>query len=267
MNLKIGAVAKMTGLSPSGIRFLEEQGLLTPSGGRKGKYRAYTLEDVSSVLDYRNYRKCGLSQEEIFKIFHSEDATEIFEQHCDELERQILETTRLLHFLRHRNRDASQIRHIEGFWEIAERPALLWMPVLSDDGKTPRWPAENGFEFPYTDSALLFGQAILHDREPEESLQIGIGMLESDILNASFLDMNEVLYFRKHPAFHCIVEITGDFRVSADSLRRVRMQFNAALEEHGLEPVPDAPVISKRIMTYKQDGIRTRYDHLWIDVR
>lgn len=37
MEFKIGAVSKMTGLSPSGIRFLEEQGLLSPSGGRKGR--------------------------------------------------------------------------------------------------------------------------------------------------------------------------------------------------------------------------------------
>ena len=97
MDLRIGAVAKMTGLSPSGIRFLEEQGLLSPSGGRKGSYRSYSLADVSTLLDYRNYRKCGLAQEEILRLLRSEGegaAPAIFEKRCDELEGEILEAAR-----------------------------------------------------------------------------------------------------------------------------------------------------------------------------
>ena len=93
MDLKIGAVAKMTGLSPSGIRFLEEQGLLSPSGGRKGSYRSYSLTDVSTLLDYRNYRKCGLSQEAILHLLRSEDGgavSAIFERRCDELDMRII---------------------------------------------------------------------------------------------------------------------------------------------------------------------------------
>ena len=73
MEFKIGAVSKMTGLSPSGIRFLEEQGLLSPSGGRKGSYRSFSLADVSTLLDYRNYRKCGFTQDEILTLIKNED--------------------------------------------------------------------------------------------------------------------------------------------------------------------------------------------------
>jgi DNA-binding transcriptional MerR regulator len=95
MEFKIGTIAKMTGLSPSGIRFLEEQGVLSPSGGRKGRYRSYSMSDVSTILDYRNYRKSGLTQEEILRLLHSEDEVGILDQRCDELEREIHESMRL----------------------------------------------------------------------------------------------------------------------------------------------------------------------------
>ncbi|MBR1565847.1 MAG: MerR family transcriptional regulator [Oscillospiraceae bacterium] len=266
MSLKIGTVARMTGLSPSGIRFLEEQGVLTPSGGRKGTYRNYTLADVSAVLEYRNYRKCGLSQEEILKVFNGQDVTEIFEQHCDDLERQIMEKTRLLHFLRHRNREMAQIQNMENRWEITERPAIVWLPAPSAE-ESPEWPRDNGFEIPYTDSVLLFDRDILSGPDQNASMRLGIGMQESSILNASFLDMKGVRYFKKHPALQCIVEITSDFLITEDSLQRVRTLFPTALAQSGYIVDETQPIITKRIMTTKRNGITQRFDHLWIGIQ
>ena len=36
MKFKIGTVAKLTGFSPSGVRYLESRGVAAPSGGREG---------------------------------------------------------------------------------------------------------------------------------------------------------------------------------------------------------------------------------------
>ena len=267
MELKIGTVAKMTGLSPSGIRFLENEGFFSPSGGRKGSYRSYSLADVSTILDYRNYRMCGLSQDEIHRLFSGEEDSAIFDLHCDELERHLMDTTRLLHFLRHRRQDAVNIQHAETFWEITERPAIIWLPLQRpEDGKPIGWPDYTGFEIPYTDSVLMFDAsdvALSPCRCPEA--KIGIGMLETDVLNVSFLGSSNVRYFGKHTAFHCIVKIDEDFRMVSDSLDVCRRLMHAAFQD--CRPEPDRPAIAKRIMTVNSQSGSQRYDNLWIDVR
>lgn len=270
MDFKIGAVAKMTGLSPSGIRYLEEQGLLSPSGGRKGSYRAYSLADVSAILDYRNYRKCGLSQEDILQLFKGGDRaaeTTIFDQHCDELERQLQETTRLLHFLRHRSRDVANIRHADSFREIAARPPIIWMPLTPTNGKHVEWPEENGFEIPYADSVLMFDTAALTAPGRTVLPELGIGMLESDVLNVSFLGHENVRYFASREALHCIVEVSEDFLISVSSLDRCRAALEELRAEGEYAIQSDEPSVSKRILTRKRRGEVQRFDHLWIPVK
>ncbi len=266
MEFKIGSVAKMTGLSPSGIRFLEEQGFLTPSGGRKGTYRSYTLSDVSTVLDYRNYRMCGLSQEEILRLFSGEEDSSVFDRRCDDLERQLMETTRLLHFLRHRRQDAVNIHHADVFWEITERPAIICMPLDLSDGNPAGWPEDTGFEIPYADSVLTFDPSSIADASCSSPVPAaGIGMLETDVLNVSFLGHSRIRYYGIHPAFHCIVEITEDFHILPSNLERCRSFLQAAFKDCCLDS--EGFAISKRILTSNKTGRSRRFDNLWIDVK
>lgn len=269
MDLRIGAVAKMTGLSPSGIRFLEEQGLLSPSGGRKGSYRSYSLADVSTLLDYRNYRKCGLAQEEILRLLRSEGegaAPAIFEKRCDELEGEILEAARLLRFLRRRSRDVAEIREGLGRWTPAERPALVWLPLRSERGHAD-WPEDAGFDIPYTDSVLLFsGGGLVSGTEDALPSELGLGILEADSLGGSFLAQAGTRHFASCRALHAIVAITDDFLLAGESLQRCRASLGNVLAHNGLAPLPEEPVISKRILTTRRDGRVCRYDHLWLPV-
>ncbi|MDO4972724.1 MAG: MerR family transcriptional regulator [Eubacteriales bacterium] len=270
MDLKIGAVAKMTGLSPSGIRFLEEQGLLSPSGGRKGSYRSYSLADVATLLDYRNYRKCGLSQETIVHLLTSEDgaaASAIFEQRCDELEAEILEAARLLRFLRRRSRDAVDLPAAGTGWEFTERPALVWLPLRSENGHAD-WPEDAGFDIPYTDSVLLFDAAgLAAGEDPALPSELGIGLLEVDSLGGSFLGQAGVRHFAPGPALHTVVEITDDFLLAGESLARCRADLRETLAENGLALRSDHPAVTRRILTMRRDGRPRRYDHLWVDLQ
>ena len=269
MDFKIGTVAKMTGLSPSGIRFLEEQGLLSPSGGRKGSYRSYTLSDVSKLLDYRNYRKCGVSQENILKLIGDSgdlSGKEVFEARCDELEEDILQSTRLLHFLRRRGKDIEHANHAGTFWELTERPAIIWMPLKTVKGSYSEWPDNTGFDIPYTDSTLLFDSESIMAASDEAASELGIGMLESDVLKTGFLGLKDVRYFESHFALHCIVEITDSFGISVPILQRTSAFFQEAAKQRGLTTAPGHPAISKRIITGKSGGSDMRYDDFWIDV-
>lgn len=65
MDLKIGVVSKLSGFSPSGIRYFEERGIVSPSHGRDGTYRSFDLPDVARLLECRNYRECGCDTAEI----------------------------------------------------------------------------------------------------------------------------------------------------------------------------------------------------------
>lgn len=269
MDFKIGTVAKMTGLSPSGIRFLEDQGLLSPSGGRKGSYRSYTLSDVSKLLDYRNYRKCGISQEDILKLISDTGdfcGKKVFEDRCDELEEDILEATRLLHFLRRRGRDIEHANHADTFWEIELRPAIIWMSLKTVTGRYAEWPDSTGFEIPYTDSTLLFDSDRIIGSSAETESELGIGMLESDVMKTGFIGLKGVQYFESHMALHCIVEITDSFGISRPILQRTSAFFQKAAEQRGLKIVPGHPAISKRIFTGKRDGRDIRFDDFWLDV-
>ena len=68
VDLKIGVVSKLSGFSPSGIRYFEERGIVSPSHGRDGTYRSFDLPDVARLLECRNYRECGCDTAEIANL-------------------------------------------------------------------------------------------------------------------------------------------------------------------------------------------------------
>lgn len=72
--MKIGELAKRTGLAPSTIRFYESKGLL-PSAGRKSNgYREYPLETVALLSIITNAQQTGFTLDEIKQVL-PEDPT------------------------------------------------------------------------------------------------------------------------------------------------------------------------------------------------
>lgn len=59
--MRIGEVAKLTGLSDSNIRFYEKKGLLASARVQESKYRDYTQEDVETLKRILLYRKLNIS--------------------------------------------------------------------------------------------------------------------------------------------------------------------------------------------------------------
>lgn len=57
--MRIGAVARATGVSPRVLRYYEEQGLLRPTRLASG-YREYTEPDVAAVRNIRSLLAAGL---------------------------------------------------------------------------------------------------------------------------------------------------------------------------------------------------------------
>lgn len=68
--MRVGEIAKKTGMNISNIRFYERKGLLCPDRADDSKYRDYTEEDVLRVKEILLYRKMGISIETIFLLLN-----------------------------------------------------------------------------------------------------------------------------------------------------------------------------------------------------
>ncbi len=71
--MRIGKLAKMTGVTPRALRFYEEIGLISPTEHSSKGNRLYSLECVDKVLTINNLKEYGLKLSEIEEIFHAKD--------------------------------------------------------------------------------------------------------------------------------------------------------------------------------------------------
>lgn len=89
--MRIGEVAKRTGLNISNVRFYERKGLLIPIREEESNYREYSEEDIFRIKEILLYRKMGISVETIYLIQNNQvDRDEILTRQKTELEEQII---------------------------------------------------------------------------------------------------------------------------------------------------------------------------------
>lgn len=77
MLYKIGDIAKMLGLTPEGLRFYEECGIVTPKKITGSSYRYYDTWDLHLLVSARSYRSLGFSLQEIADIINSNQPLDI----------------------------------------------------------------------------------------------------------------------------------------------------------------------------------------------
>ncbi len=63
--MKIGELAKQSGLSAHTLRFYEKQGLISPSTRSESNYRIYNQNDLSTAKFIKRSRDMGFSLEEV----------------------------------------------------------------------------------------------------------------------------------------------------------------------------------------------------------
>ncbi len=70
--LKIGELAKRTGLSVRTLRHYDEIGLLTPSGRTEAGYRLYSMQDVKRLQHILSLKQLGFSLKKITEVLSAE---------------------------------------------------------------------------------------------------------------------------------------------------------------------------------------------------
>jgi len=112
--MKIGELAKQSGLSAHTLRFYEKSGLLKASGRSESNYRIYTPTDLSTAKFVKRARDIGFSMEEVstFLSIRSDlpahicaDAKQLADQKINEVTQKIEELQQVLQAL-HRLSDA-----------------------------------------------------------------------------------------------------------------------------------------------------------------
>lgn len=71
--MRIGKLAKMTGITPRTLRFYEEIGLINPTEHSHRGNRLYSTDCVDKILTINNLKEYGLRLSEIEEIFHAKD--------------------------------------------------------------------------------------------------------------------------------------------------------------------------------------------------
>ena len=100
--LRIGEVARRTGLTHRTLRHYDDLGLLVPSGRSDGDYRLYAREDLERLLAIQHLKSLGLGLTEVQQALDDPgfDAGPLLEQHARAVEIRIAEEQELLRRLR-----------------------------------------------------------------------------------------------------------------------------------------------------------------------
>lgn len=101
--MKIGALAKQTGLSVQTIRFYEQEGLVSAPQRTEGNYRVYDTESLRQLGFIKQCRNLGLTLDEIRELIRyqatpeeaCEEINHIVDSHVQEVDERIAELTAL----------------------------------------------------------------------------------------------------------------------------------------------------------------------------
>src|SRR5580704_5021023 len=100
--LKVGELAKQTGLSVRTLRYYDEIGLLSPSHRTAAGHRSYTTRDVARLQRIVSLRTLGFSLDQIRECIERPEfsARQVIRLHIEQLEERIEEERKLCHRLR-----------------------------------------------------------------------------------------------------------------------------------------------------------------------
>ena len=121
MKIKIGELARRTGLTIRTLRHYDDLGLLKPSGRTGAAYRLYSPVDLTRLLHIQSLKTLGLSLPEIGRALDdpAHDPQEVLRQHLEVLETRIAQDRQLVARLR-----ALQGAAEVSWTEVAETIAL-----------------------------------------------------------------------------------------------------------------------------------------------
>jgi DNA-binding transcriptional MerR regulator len=269
MRLKISDIADMTGISPSGIRFYEKEGIISPKRSENGNYREYGMHEVSILCGCRWFRSNGYSLEETLQLMKNADSKEIaaaMEHQCQQIEQEIVKKKLLIKVLHGRADDLIMVLPQKRICQIVSNPVILWFKLSKPNrkqelgGDIPQM-FNSPIIAPFIDSSLLFHESEICSGQGDLESDWGVSIDEENARTLRFSPKAPAQYFASQKCIKTIVEIADDLTLPSDQLNQAR-EF---IDEHHLEIT--GPAVSQRLINEKVAGENHRYDRLWIPVK
>ena len=269
MKFKISEISKMSGFSPSGIRFFEKAGVISPQRGTNQKYREFTLDDLQLLLICKHYREYGYTLQESVDLLKHTDIQQLkthLESQTGRIKQQIAEKQVLLENLNQKLIDIDNLIIGEPCYQIMQMPALLWVKLWQPGSKegeyTPFSQIDEWRDLgPYSDSCLLLAEESVLHGEGELEANWGIAIEERYADQINFSSHIKVKHIPSSKSIRLVIQLTEDLAIPSDQLLNVR-KFIADhhLEINGLS-------VSRFFLSTCVKGLLNRFDHLWIPVR
>ena len=268
LKYKISEISKMSGFSPSGIRFFEEAGLIKPTRSKNQKYREYSLTDLQIILFYKQYRKCGMSLQQAIETLKHSDIQSVrndLDHQASYIRQEINRAELKLEYIENRKRILENINLTDQKCEIVELPALLFLPLWQPDQVNENFaPPELVCQWleqaPIVNSYLLIDEKSLLGEQEEISTTWGLAIEESHAELMHFLSFNHVKRINKRECVRTIVRLSDRLTILNDQLNGLREFIKA----NHLQP--SGVAVSRLFLTLVNDNEIERYDYLWLPV-
>lgn len=269
MKFKISEISKMTGISPSGIRFYENAGVISPGRGKNQKYRDYSLHELHLLLLCKIYRDSGFTLPESIDLLYCSNTDQI--KNCCEvqytrLSQEIKRKQILLEKLGQRIKDIDCYQADPPYYRFMQSPALLrikvWQPGKNEKDDLLFTQVQEWMKYvPFVESCLILSKENLCYGKGNLETDWGLAIEEQHSLALNISPSPDTERISPHDCLRVVVNINEDLSISSDQLTGIRNY----LAEHNVEVA--GPSISRLfIAEYHRDNI-IRRDFLWIPIQ
>ncbi|TWH45527.1 MerR family transcriptional regulator [Sporomusa sp. KB1] len=263
---KIGAMARLLGMSTEGLRYYEESGIITPKKQEDSKYRYYDVWDIHILVRARAYRRLGFSLQDVYAIINSQediDISQLLTEREKEIQAKIVYNINLLRRSRQIRAMYQDAQSMINQYRLEDCPGVYRINtqnksnLISDPAV--RLCAREWIEMvPFVFSSGLFPREEIE--KGGEHYNLGFGIEEE---YASYLKVAENEYVKYHPARLCVYTVLP----SSSDVALTTARLSGALEymqRHNLKLIDNA--FSMLINFHKQADTYRNLHRVWLPV-
>lgn len=264
MMYDISEVSRLFSISPSGLRYYEEQGLISPMRTESGR-RKYTEADLQGLLFLRSMHELGISTEETKRYFHysnqspTVEAGEVLLERAEEMEKKAAYYRVLARCLRVQGEKLHRAEERAGFAvECVPDYYLLTLEPFFGHGEAEqrdvaKWLDMSPMVQICTEYVCRRGQIVQKKRG------LGVPCKEADVLGLPLRERARVMPARL--SYNRVEMTEGKERYGLEDDDILRICQDAALPEEWEE----LHVVTKFIHTSMQGGLRKKLYEIWIN--
>lgn len=233
--LKVGDLAKQTGVSVRTLHYYDEIGLLSPSGRTESGYRLYATPDIMRLQQIVSLRQIGFSLEEIRECLEQRNFSfnQVMQLHITRLQEQIEMSGKLLKRLEMiLEMNSTEAVSVENLMQTIEAICMFEKYYTPEQLETLKQRRE------------LLGEEAIH--QAEANWQKLIEQVRTEMTNGTD-PHNEVVQDLAQRWLELIREFTGGDPEISKSLNRMYQQEGAEVVTHGAVDAAMSEYMNKAI--------------------